>query len=324
MLTQEQIKERATGIGASEVAAIFDKHKFMSQADLYMVKRGLKPPPDETADMARGNFLEAGIANWTARDLDLQIGVGKTIRHPDHSIAIATPDRLILPPSTDSHIRFTEPIGVLEIKSPRRGDDYERPEVDPQGVPEYIALQVQWQLGIARAYYKVDADVGIVSALIYGELSIYRFTFNAELFNLMLDRAVEWWDNHIINDTPPPIDGSAGSKDYLARAYPRDTTTILKDSDPDVEGYIFSLKDFEAEAKDIKERIAYLHNKIKAFIGDAAGVAGGWGKITFKATKDREKWDTKAMKAHLKINDPDWERFMEVKPGSRVFRPTWK
>lgn len=322
MLTAEQIKERATGIGASEIAAVFDKHKFMSQADLYMVKRGPKPPPDETVDMARGNYLEAGIADWTARDEDLQTSVGKTIRHPDHSIAIATPDRLIMEPNTNGGP--FEPIGVLEIKSPRRGDSYERPEVDPQGVPEYIALQVQWQLGIACAYYGADMDIGIVSALIYGELSIYRFTFNAELFALMLDRAVEWWDDHVLNDTPPPIDGSAGAKDYLARAHPRHTTEVLKDSDPDVEGYIFKLKEAEADAKDMKEKIAFLQNHIKAYIGDAAGVAGRWGKITFKATKDREKWDTKALKAYAKLNDPEWELYRTYQPGSRVFRPTWK
>lgn len=328
MLTPEQIETRRKGIGASEIAAVFGRHPFQSPADLYMIKRGMVPPPEVNVDMKRGNFLEDGIAKWTAADLDLTLVMGSTITHPEIPVAIATPDRLIVPADYRERSKgdsaFPAVEGLLEIKSPRRNIGWAAPEVDPQGIPEYIMLQLQWQLGIGRAYYESDFTRGIVSALIYGERSTYDFTFNQELFDFLTAGAVEWWDRHIIHDEAPEIDGSKGAAAYLDKMFPANKTDVIKDSDANVETAIFALKELETQAKEVDRAKKEAQNRIKAFIGSDTGVAGPWGKILYRKSKDSESFDAKAMAAFIEVNHPrKLASFKKTRLGSRSFRVNW-
>jgi putative phage-type endonuclease len=328
MLTPEQIEERRKGIGASEVAAIFNRHPFISQADLYMDKRGLRPPKEQTEDMRRGSFLETGIAYWTAEKLGIYIAESRPLTHPVHPIALATPDRFIHETGEAGSV-IGGMSGVLEIKSPRNGSAYTPPEVDPQGVPDYVMLQVQWQLGVARARYPSPTydcplDKGIVSALVNGELWIYHFTFNPKLFDFMLKGTLEWWDRHIINDVPPPMDGSEGSSDYLKQVYPTHKRDELIEPDEPTSGLIFRLADLESKAAEMKHYIEDTKNKIKDAIGDGAGFRGPWGTLTWKKNRDGIQWDDKAIREQIKKYESDWEKYTTPKPGPRVFRPSWK
>lgn len=325
-LTPDQIAMRLKGIGASEVAAIFadpnsstgTRHPWNSQVDLFMQKKGLVPPPEENEDMRRGYYLEDGIANWTADKLGIKIKKCGTLVHPDEPVLLATPDRLI--------VEGKSVVGLLEIKSPRRSRNYTSPEVDPQGCPEYVAFQLQQQLGVARAIYGPQIEAGTVAALVHGEIYMYQFPFNQRLFDYMRESAVAWWQRHIEGDVPPPIDGDSGSIAYLDKLYPAHKGDEFAEADPDVEGKIFRLMEVEAALKEVEAEKKRLQNQIKDYIGHRPGIAGPWGKIHWKRSKDSTRYDTKRMIQWFEDNKltETLDTFKTLREGTRVFKPVFK
>jgi predicted phage-related endonuclease len=63
----EWLAARRPYVGASEIAALFDEHPFLTVAEL-ATRKLVDEPDGENQAMARGRFLEDAVARWWAED----------------------------------------------------------------------------------------------------------------------------------------------------------------------------------------------------------------------------------------------------------------
>jgi putative phage-type endonuclease len=138
---------------ASKVPAVLGLSPWESRFSLWYRMAGLVPAQDETAAMARGNYLEDAVARWVADQHRLVICEGLTWRNKARPWQVASPDRRVLD--------MSRPIGqgtvaVVEVKTAADWEPWGRDGTDE--VPVYYRAQAVWQcdtLGVDTAFMGV-------------------------------------------------------------------------------------------------------------------------------------------------------------------------
>jgi putative phage-type endonuclease len=307
MSAQLDTATRATGIGASEIAAIVRLSPYTSPLDIYCRKRGLTEEFAGNESSRWGLRLEAPIAEAYTAETGIElIGDGRTtIVHPVYEFALCTPDRIAADRSRVVEIK-TAGIRMAHLWGDPGSDD----------VPEYYLTQVAWQMAV------LDIDMADIAVLIGGnDFRIYSVPRDRELEDALIEAARRFWfDNVLAGEPPAPRDSDEFAR-VLSAKYPAETTAELTDADDETERVALALHTVRDEMKRLEAEELALENAIKAAIGENAGIRGRFGKITWKATKERAVTDYKALCSSL---DPAVVKaFTQIKPGVRRFLPTW-
>lgn len=305
MLTPEQIAMRKTGVGSSEIAAVAGLDPYRRAIDVYAAKLGIAPAFEGNAFTRWGNKLEEVIAEAYAEERGVVLSSPGTMRHPEHPVVIATPDRLV-------HAKKGAPASkVLEIKNVGArmahlwgavGDD----------VPENYLCQVQWEQAASGVH---DGDL---AALLGGnDLRVFAIPYDGELVGQLIEIGERFYRDHVQAEKPPPVDGSENYGDFLKHRFPRDTRKMLP-ATADAKQLAADLAEALEDEKRIGEHAEGLKNKLKAIIGDAAGIEG---LCTWKAAKDSQKTDWEAVLRALAVPVPAQviATHTTTRPGSRRF-----
>jgi len=292
MLTKKQIEMRRTGIGASEIAALAGLSRWATPVDIYAAKV-LPTKDDPTLVMELGNLLEEPISRVYAKRTGAFLHRCTTLRHPKHSVALATPDRLVfrqrvlkaqaLPQAAER---------LLQVKT---AGWRSRPDWGPEGtdqVPEDYLAQVQWEMGVTGQRV---CDVALL--IERDDFRIYTVPFNERLFGGLLEIAERFWVDHVQARKPPPPDASEAYAEFLKRAHPREAEAakMILEPPPEIIDAAERLRVAEADEAAAKERADLAKNEIRSFIGDNLGVVGPFGTITWKANKDSTPTDWKGV-----------------------------
>lgn len=275
MLTTEQKAMRKTGIGGSEIAAIFGESRFAAPFDVWLAKvHGWEQP--ETEDMLRGTFLEDGTARWYAHRMGHaleRLQHCSTLRHRVHEWALCTSDRIVSAPTGKERI--------LSIKCPRRGGD-EWGTGGTDNVPGEYLLQLQWEWAIHASHgLQLDEEMDL-AAVIDGELVIYPVKADRELQAWLLDYAGKWWARHVVGGEAPALDGSSQAREWLKRRFARDDGQRLQ-ATPHLSRLMIELELAEQANAATEMRVATLQNEIKLSMGEATYLVGANGIISWKA-----------------------------------------
>lgn len=269
---------RRGGIGGSDVAAILGLNPWRKPIDVWLEKKGLL---DEVMDANRefllqlGTDLEPVIAKLYERQTQKHLLLPFPIRwvHKQFPVLAASPDRFI----------EGENIGV-ELKSESQfSDKFGDPGTDE--VPPHYLLQVAHYMNV------LDYESWDIALLHAGtRFAVYTVRRDKDLEAAVTEQILNWWERHIVKDTPPEVDGSEGWSTYLKKKFPVNTGAMIK-ADEDTEKLVGLLRlarlardKYEAHADEIE-------NRLKFTIGAAEGLTGRFGKITWKKTKDTEKVD---------------------------------
>lgn len=303
MLTDGQVLFRTRGIGASEVAILFDADPYRSKYDLFLKKLGLVED-EETIHTRRGRFLEDGIREWTSSELGIQfIRVLETRALDGHPHVLATPDG----ESSDGIL--------LEIKAPARVKEEWRSE----NPPRRYWLQVQQQLlvwGAQRAY---------LSALLDGELKIYPIEFDPEIAKEIVDRIERFWTDFIETRTPPPLDGSPSANLFLEKKFPKPTSQEFREASEEERVLVEELRELDIELERLEKKRERIAQEIKLAIGESCGLAAvGLGRISWSSAKmpDRVDWDR--LIKDLRIAEETIAQYRTAGKTVRRFRATWE
>jgi hypothetical protein len=245
---QRFLAARREGVGSSDVAAIVGQDRYKTALDVWLEKRGQHPDEDVTSPaMEAGIRLEPVVLEWTADERRLALGRfspawAQPMKHPDHEWARANPDAycyeagdrddlvarwesgaLIIPHLTPQ--RPDRDWGVMEAKAPGYWSGRRNPDDWGEGqAPIEAVLQITWQMGVLGWTW------GIVCGLIGGQqLRHVRVDFDAELFDMLLDRADQFWHKHVLASAPPPLRGP--DQRLLEHVYEisADSTAMLAD-----------------------------------------------------------------------------------------------
>lgn len=263
------LEVRRQGIGSSDIAQIMGVSPYGGLFDVWNAKHGLVDEDPRSPQIVAGTYLEPTIAEWWhdahldgVEQLNMQRNGYRIHHHPEFPWAIATPDYLL-----DD--------GVVEIKNvgPYRGSDWGEAG-DPDGVPDHVYLQVQWQLGVMQRSH------AYVVALIGGwDLRSYPVTPDPATMESALEAARSFRTSLAASEPPLP-DGSTASWRWLRHR----TTPVEPDAPPtvleaspemDVVGSTFV--ETRQESKELAAAMEQQKQTIAAAIGDNDGMHGnGW------------------------------------------------
>ena len=319
-------QERQSGIGSSDMPAILGISPWRSPVDVYLDKIGEKPATPVSDAMRVGLKLEPVIASEYEELTDTILNDGETFfRHPDHDWFITHPDRFVL----DGNFKFRR---LLELKSigPYMAHQWGEPGTDE--VPEYYIAELQHRLEIINTMFGIEyADI---AAFFRGpaETKIYTVKYDPDLGQLMLDRAMKFWFEHVLKKDPPAMDGSPAATELLKRKFPRSEAIELT-ATPTVQLIVDELKTMYLQEATVKKTVAKLEQGIRYAMGTAdVLLLADDESITWKQDRPGLKLDHKSIIKALMELVPleDYRRilaeFTESKEGARRFLPPrhWK
>jgi putative phage-type endonuclease len=205
------LRERARGIGASEVAAVLGCSPWLTPLRLFGLKCGVLDPADESERMKLGRRLEPLVADLyseeTGRALR-DLGPYTVLRHPDVPILSATLDREIVATAE-------RPVGVLELKT----TGFQREDEWVEHPPLHVLIQAQAQLAVTGHTW------ASIAVLIAGQRFLWLDMVRNETFiALMLERVIAFWDCVQRVDPPPP---APTDLETLRVLYPADLGTTV-------------------------------------------------------------------------------------------------
>lgn len=311
-------KERQSGIGSSDMPAILGISPFRSAVDVYLDKIGERPATPVSDAMRIGLKLEPVIASEYEELTDTILNDDETFfRHPDHDWFITHPDRFVL----DSNFKFRR---LLELKSigPYMAHQWGEPGTDE--VPEYYIAELQHRLHII--YEKFGIEYADIAAFFRGpaETKIYTVKYDLELGQLMLDRAMKFWFDHVLINQPPAMDGSPAATELLKRKFPR-SEAIQITATTQVMTFVEKLKEEYHDQAVLNKSVARLEQEIKFVLGKADSLSVGDEYITWKQDRPGQKIDYKAIVKAFEPFVPAeecrqiFEEYTAPKEGARRF-----
>ncbi|MAQ49666.1 MAG: alkaline phosphatase [Pseudomonas sp.] len=307
-LDREQwLTVRKGGIGSSDAAAAVGLNPYKSQLALWLEKTGrdaAKPqidPNDDSTPAFWGTILEPIVATQYSKRTGLKVRkVNAVLQHSD-------PDLRWMMANLDREVVGSAEVQILECKT--AGINGARLWKD--GVPEYVQLQVMHQLAVTG---KQAADIAV---LIGGqELEIHRIERDEKMIANLIELERRFWQ-YVVDDTPPPADGSDSADQALRCLYPQDNgRTLDLSGNPALNVAYVELKALKQTISKQQQRESELKQLLQQAMGDVSRATFAGGQITWKRSKDSTVLDTDRL-----LNDnPDLKaRYSKVKEGSRRF-----
>lgn len=289
-------EERMQYIGGSDIAAIMGQSRWKTAYRLWAEKTGKVEIPDlsnvEAVEM--GTRLEEFVAQIFSDKTGKQVRKqSKMYTHKDYPYMAAHVDRLIT--------------GSDELLECKTCSQYKLEEWENKIPKEYV-LQVMWYLGIT------GRKKGWIACLIGGQKFDYKaIEFDEELFNLMVEKAVRFWEM-VQKDVPPVI--LPDDSETLGEVYSEHTDDLIETQElNDRIAYVQELKMHRDEiGKEIKE----IETEIKATIKDKAGISTDTYKVTWRSQKGAPVYDKEQM-----VADGVYDKYVS-QPVFRVLRITKK
>ncbi len=278
MLTDEQIAMRRSGLGSSEVAAVVGEHPYNNTHRVWLLKRGLIDDTTPNDAMWLGNEMEPIIAKRYAQETGVSIVRGPgTVQHPEHPWAMATTD-----------YEWADASRIVECKWVG-GRTMAHWTMDADGAPPYVMLQQAWQMFV-RSAQRAAADLPPIeradTAVIFGataEFRIYEFAHDHAVTAALFAICQRFW-GWVQSGEAPPVDGSEDARRVLTELYQRNRAP-LKPAPAEAEQWFWEYIR-AGEAADAAEAARELAgNHLRKLIGDAEGIEGHFGKVTWKANK---------------------------------------
>ncbi|AIV35550.1 YqaJ viral recombinase family protein [Streptomyces sp. CCM_MD2014] len=273
---------RRLGIGGSDVAAIVGLDKYRGQRHVFEEKHGREVVRDNEA-MEIGREIEDFIARLFSKRTGVPIATPPgTIGHVDHPWALVNIDRDTLDPDTG------EVVGPLECKN---RSEYQLEEWESEdGPPDAPALQCHW--GMAVGGYQR----GYVAALVGGnKLRWHVVERDQEMVEHLLDYCGTWYQRHVVEGFPPPVDGLETTKDLLGRLWEVKPEAIAEVDLRKAKDLRSRKASLDAQIKDLAYQKTTVENEMRDLAGNAdivrVGAATAW---TWKANGNFSETDFRA------------------------------
>ena len=314
-------------IGGSSLAAILGVSPWESPYEKWLKLTGRVAPAPENPAMARGHKWEPIIGEmYQAAHPEFEVThenpiTGRTwfVRHTEHDYLTGQPDRML-------HDQNGRLVAGLEIKTAswRTVNKWGMEGTDQ--VPEGYLLQSNWYAGLMGVdswnlvvqFFNEPNAAGNETPYLCRE---YRIAFDEELFDLCVDRAVEFWTRYVVTDTAPEISGQVGETfvRYVREAFPRNVEP-LAEATVEEEAVMESVIEAKRKADEAAKLFESEKARAQALIGDREGLySQRLGKITWKNTRDRATTDWRGIVSELAPPKELLDKYTTTKPGSRTF-----
>lgn len=273
----EWLHLRKSGIGGSDASAILGFNRWKSAFQLYIEKTSDFVEEINNEFIYWGNVLEDVVAQEFAKRTGKKVQrVNRMLRHRDYPFMTANLDR-----------RIVGEKAILECKTT---STYNNQAWDGEDVPAAYICQLQHYLavtGYEKAY---------IAVLIGGNNFVWKeVERDDEFIELMIEREKDFWENHVLANVPPAIDGSSSASEFLAKMYPQDDGSAIM-LDEQMNTVIEAIESLKAEEKQLETQRKEYENQLKMTLEDAAEGHSNRFKVTYK-TITSNRIDSKRLKA---------------------------
>lgn len=342
MITKEQLIERRTGLGGSDIAGILGISPWTRPIDVYLDKKGLAgdEPKRETEAMWWGNEEEELVARrfmeLTGRKL---VNYNRTIHD---GCLLANIDRLLVPEGEkiaahQGEIRTTE---FAEIKT--SGSEWPEAAVigklgavevldGAAGCPEWYQCQVFHYFGRLKTcrmcYIPVKMQIPTKGKgggfFARTEFRVYRLDRDDEIIREQDAFARAWWAAYIEGDKVPSAETEEDAKRLWRVARPNSVTVALTDTLKAWRRYADAkAATAKAEAEEGAAKAA-----VEIAMGDTEALVGPDGETviaTWKNNKDKVStvtdWERLAREKGVTEDEIKAATTTTTSPGARVLR----
>lgn len=252
---------RRSGIGGSDVSTVVGLNRWSSRYELWLDKTGQLPLVDEQSEEAEmGDLLEPVVRGRFARVHQLEVRPVGTLRSVQRPWMLANPDGICSDGA--GYEGKTCTVFKADLWAGGQTDDH-------------AELQAQWCMAVT------GLDRWWVAVLIGGQRNQYRLIQrDQELIDELISIGERFWRDHVLADTPPPLDGSAACTELLRDRYPVADTTRAVEVDPEVRDEITLLAEKTAAGqKAAKADRDALKNRVRGLLGDAEQLVCGEQEI---------------------------------------------
>lgn len=298
MSREDWLRERKKGIGGSDASVILGFNPWKSPFELYIEKTSDEIRETDNESIYWGNVLEDIVAEEFTRRTGKKVRRrNQILRHPEHYFMIANIDRHVVGEKA-----------LLECKTTNafNADQWEGDHIPPA----YIC-QLQHYMAV------LDYEKAYIAVLIGGQKFVWKeLERDDEFIELMIQREKDFWENHVLAQVPPPIDGSPSATELLNKLYPTDNgETIMLDSE--TERLIEAIEALKAEKKQLEEQLKTYENQLKMVLEDASEGVSSRFRVTYKAITSN-RIDSKRLKEELpeiyeKYTKPSISRRLSIK-----------
>jgi putative phage-type endonuclease len=258
------LAERRKGVGGSMVAAMCGLNKRCSPRRLYEEWHGFAKPDNRF--MRFGRRMEPIVAAEFEDETGLKTAVPPgMLAHIEHDWARSNVDRFVL----DKAGRVVAP---LECKThsefvARQWDDEDSP-------PEAAALQAHWNTLVGGWNHSY------VAAVVGGNrLLVWRQERDQELLDHLLQFCGAWFQRHIVDGFPPPIDGSEDTAELLAHLWEAQPDSVQEIDVETADRLLSEHERLDAKVKAAKEELRKVENEMRAIAGPSEIVKDPTGRI---------------------------------------------
>lgn len=280
MSRYEWLLERKTGIGGSDSSAILGFNPWKSSFELYIEKTSDEVHEIDNDAIHWGNVLENVVAEEFMRLTGKKVRRrNQTFRHPEYDFMLANIDRDV--------------VGERALLECKTTNAFNSDAWEGEHVPPAYICQLQHYMAV------LDYEKAYIAVLIGGQKFVWKeVERDDEFIELMIEAEKNFWEEHVLKEVPPAIDGSPSAAELLSRMYPKDNgETVMLKSD-EAEMLIEAIESIKAEAKEKEKLQKEYENKLKLMIGEAQTGVTPRFEVNLK-TCERNSIDSKSLKKEL-------------------------
>lgn len=248
------LENRKKSLGASEVAAVCGLDPFKSALDVWASKMGIDQSSENDATEL-GQAFEAPILSIYARRTGYDLRQPGTLYRADFPWMSCTPDGIASKGAAERLVQV-KLVGEDMTEKWRDGSLFV--------VPDYVQLQVQWEMSVAG--HAVNDVAVVLGGTAFQILPVER---NERVIGYLVEICGRFWRDFVQTRRPPPVTNK--DAETLAAVFPQ-ALTDARDAVPEMESAILRRLELSATIKTAEQERDLIDNTLRLAIGDAKGM----------------------------------------------------
>lgn len=279
-LSYEQwLEYRKTGIGGSDASVVCGVNKYRSPVELWLEKTGQLPYQEAGEAAYWGTQLEPVVRSEFTKRTGIEVKLVKQLlQSEEHPFMQANLDGIC------EHPDYGTCIFEAKTASEYKSNEWEN------SIPDEYMLQIQHYMSVTG--YKGT----FIAVLIGGNTFKWKYIErDVEIIEMLIHLEAAFWE-HIVNNTPPPLDGSEASEKFLSDRFPESIpqSRIILPPEADV-----LIKEYDKETailNEAAERRQRAETLLKEMLGDNESGTSENRIISWKSIF-QERFDSKSLRA---------------------------
>ena len=278
ILYTEWLEYRKQGIGGSDAAVVCGISRYKSPVELWMEKTDQMPYQEAGESAYWGTQLEALVRTEFTKRTGIEVRtVNQILQSEEHPYMLANLDGIC---EDAEH-------GICGFEA-KTASAYKAGEWEDT-IPDEYQLQIQHYMAVTgyKGFY--------IAVLIGGNTFRWRFVErDEELITMIIELERDFW-NHVQEMTPPSLDGSKATAQFLAERFP-DSTPKSQITLPETAAALLEQYDAACQQMEVlTEQKQKAENLLKEMLGcNEIGTIGD-RVITWKSIS-QERLDSKTLK----------------------------